>query len=1005
MKKIFFLMVGVLTVLSAQTAFAQHHEITGAVIDAATGDPIPFAAIRLDGTSTGTAAGADGTYSITVPSRETAVLVFSFVGYKTQEVAVNGRAVVDCHLEEDAIALKGTIVVGYGTTNREALTGSVAQVDGETLAQAPVMSIDRALGGKLAGVSVTSISGQPGATAQIRIRGNSSINASNAPLWVVDGIPVLTGSANGIITGYSNILASLNPNDIESITVLKDAASAAVYGSRAAAGVILVTTKSGQEGKTEFGVRVKYGVQWLQADSGFRPMTSNELLTYQRDAIFNAGMNPDDPTSSFYRPLSLLNGKQYNWVNETSRLGQVQDYEVTARGGTSKANYYASLAWEKNDGVYYGSDFGKFTARVNSEFQLHKTLKLGVLVNAGYSTQNTPPLGNLYYESPVWASLVVFPWISPYDPDDPSGYNMGISAIGNANPLNSAKVNEQSSKVYHLNGTMFLRYQPTKWLTIETKNSAELMFTQERDFWSSDAQAGEDVSDVTDALQHDYMLTTSNTITYENVFGGYHSFRALLGQEAMRYSWSGLAAAAVGINKSIPYLNTAPGDDYTSAEWSFTKETMMSYFAIVDYNYDQKYFVQGTVRTDGSSLFGANNKWGVFWSASASWNLANESWLRRVRGVDLLKIRVSYGVNGNNGISAYNAYGVYGATTYNGTTGWLPSSPSNEDLSWEKNATWNVGIDFGFFGSRFNGTIDVYSRTTKDMLLSVQVPYTTGFSSNLMNCGKMRNTGIELELDGDIISTPDFYWNIGGNIAYNKNKILDLGGDDEIVASSSIHYVVGRSLYTYVLKDYYGVNPSTGDALWVADVREDGSKVLTTDYAQAREVYRQGDPKFTGGFNTTFSWKGLSLSAYFEFRAGCYAFPLNESSYLISDGSEMSMNQLAIGNNYWKEPGDTGVNPKPVANNGSNSNYWRSTRFLENGSYIRLKDLTLAYALQPKALSKIHLQGLRFYVSGLNLYCFNDVNYWDPDMGTYGYDTYSEYPNTKSVVAGVEITF
>ena len=1002
MKKIKLFFTAIMVLVTAALASAQSLTVTGTVFDADSGDPIPFASVRVNGTMIGAAAGADGTYSITVPSGNS-VLIFSFVGYKTTEIAVEGRAVVNCELAPDATALDDVVVVAYGSAKREAVTGSVTSVKGETLASAPVTSVDKALSGKLAGVQITAASGQPGAASQIRIRGNSSINASNTPLWVVDGIPVISGGTSEM-TNTSNGIATINPNDIESITVLKDAAAAAVYGSRAANGVILVTTKSGKAGKAQFDARVKFGASWLQSDSGFRMMNPEELLTYQRDAAVNAGHDPDNPASPYYRPMSLLSGELTNWMNHFTRPGIMQEYEISARGGNSKGTYFSSVSYHKNEGVFYGIDYSKLQARVNADYKLLDNLETGVRVNIAYTDQNDVPMQSLYYSNAAWAGLTMLPWIPKYDEN--GNHNVDIPSNSYTNPRATAMYDDQWSKSYKLNGTMYLRWEPVKHLVIETRNSAEAAFTQDRRYWNplSDGSG----SDATlQATKSQYVnLTTSNTINYSNVFGGYHSLRVLAGQEANSYKYEYSYVYAPGVDPQIPYQNTAPQANVES-EVGFSNEAMLSFFGIADYNYDNRYFVQATIREDGSSLFGSKNKWGLFWSASASWNISNEKWMDSTDSwLDLLKVRASYGLNGNNGIAPYRAYGVYATTQYNGGVGMRPSTPANDYLSWEKNSTWNVGLDFGFLGNRLRGNIDVYERTTKDMLLDVKVPQTTGFSTNFMNAGSMKNTGVELQLDGDIISSNDFLWTVGFNIAHNKTKILDLAVDpdengiEKIEPSSYIHYVVGKSMYTYYLSDYYGVNPANGEALWVT---EDGS--LTNEYNKARKYYAGSpEPKILGGFNTTFAWKGLQLSAFFEFKAGNYVCILNEQSYLNSDGAEMQMNQMASALNYWKKPGDVGVNPKPIAGNSTNSDNALSDRWLERGDYLRIKDVTLSYSLPQVALDKLHIKGLRFYVSGLNLFCFNDVNFWDPEMGVTGGGA-GVYPLTKSFVGGIELSF
>ena len=1001
MKKRLLLMMTMLF-MSLGLAMAQTLTVTGTVVAEKDGNPIAGAYVLVNGTTLGTITNEFGEFGIREVPASAKEIIVTFLGMTTASAPVQA-APVTVVMKEDLNYLDDVVVVAYGSAKREAVTGSVTSVKGDGLASTPVTSVDKALSGKLAGVQVTAVSGQPGAQSQIRIRGNSSINASNAPLWVVDGIPVIL-DGTGEMTNVSSGIATINPNDIESITVLKDAAAAAVYGSRAANGVILVTTKSGKEGKAQFDARAKYGVSWLQSDSGFRMMTGSELLGYQRDAIKNAGLDPDDPTSKYYRPMNLLNGDTSSWLEHFTRPGELQEYEISARGGNAKGKYYSSLSYHKNDGVFYGIDYSRFQARVNADYKLLKNLESGVRVNVAYTEQNDIPMQSLYYANPVFAGMTLLPWIEKYDEN--GNHNVNIPTNSYQNPRATAEYDQQWSKSYKFNGTMFLRWEPVKNLVVETRNSAEAAFTNDRRYWSPLARgnASDPTLQVINSQYTNY--TTSNTINYANVFGGYHSMRVLLGQEATAYKYQYTYVYAPKVDEQMPYPNTAPQDGVES-EMGFSNESMISFFGIADYNYDNRYFVQATVREDGSSLFGAKNKWGLFWSASASWNLTNEKWMSGTGSwLDLLKIRASYGVNGNNGISPYKAYGVYSSTQYNNTVGMLPAQPSNDYLSWEKNKTWNVGLDFGFLGNRVRGSFDVYDRLTDDMLLDVKVPQTTGFSTNFMNAGSMKNSGVEFQIDGDIVSKNDFVWTVGFNLAHNKTEILDLAVDpdenglEKIESGSFVHHVVGKSMYTFYLPDYYGVNPANGEALWVT---EDGS--LSNNYADARKYYAGSpEPKLIGGFNTTLAWKGLSLSAFFEYKVGNYVCILNEHSYLNSDGKQMDMNQMASSLNYWKQPGDTGCNPKPIAGNATNSSTALSDRWLERGDYLRIKDVTLSYSLPKVALDKIHVKGLRLFVSGLNLYCFNDVNFWDPEMGVSGTGA-GIYPLTKSFVGGVELSF
>ncbi len=978
-------------------ANAQNIRVTGIVSDESSDEAVTGAAVQLKGSSTVyTLTSETGEYSLTVPSD--GVLLVSCLGYESAEIPVNGKVVVNIVLTPDTQRLDDVIVVAYGSTRKEAVTGSVTSVSNDKFSSAPVTSVDKALSGKLAGVQITSVSGQPGASSQIRIRGNSSINASNNPLWVVDGIAIVS-SGTSEMTNTSNSIATLNPNDIESITVLKDAAAAAVYGSRAANGVILITTKSGKAGKAQFDVRAKYGISWLQSDTGYGVMTGEELLSFQRDAIVNAGMDPDDPNGTYYRPLSLLDNANTDWMDVMTRLGQLQEYEISARGGNNRGTYFSSFSYHKNEGVFYGIDFEKIQGRVNADYKLTDKLETGVRVNVAYTEQNDVPMQSLYYANPLFAGMTIVPWISAWNEDGTP--NVEIPGNSYVNPRANAIYDDQWSHSYRFNGTMFLKYNITKNIVAETRNSAELAFTEDRRFWDPKSMGnGGQTATVQQTDNRILNLTTSNTVNYTNTFGGYHNLRVLVGQEANKYKYQYYYIYAPGVDEAIPYPNTA-SQSSVEAENGFSNETLLSFFGIADYNYDNRYFLQATVREDGSSLFGKNNKWGTFWSVSGSWNASSEKFFERYKhAVSLLKLRASYGVNGNNGISAYQAYGLYSSSQYNGVVGWVPSSPANDDLSWELNKTWNVGLDLAFMDNKFRTNIDVYQRKTCDMLLDVEVPATTGFTSNFMNIGSMRNSGVEIQFEADIINNSNLLWSAGFNIAHNKTKILDLGGEDEIASSSYLYYIVGKSMYTYRLKDYYGVNPSNGEALYVT---EDGT--LTNSYSKARE-YDAGspEPKFIGGFNTQVQWKGFQLSAFFEFKTGCDIFLCSENRYVQADGNQMNMNQAKSALNYWKNPGDTGVNPKPVAGNSSYSYYFYTDRWLENGSYLRLKDVTLSYNLPQSVLDMIHLKSVRVYVSGLNLYCFNDVNYWDPEQGVTGSGA-GKYPLTKSVVAGIEVSF
>ena len=1003
MKKVKLFFTAVL-VLIASSAWAQS-QVSGVVTDASTGEPLTGAAIMVKGTRTGTSATSDGTYSLRVSNPQEAVLVFSFYGFKTVEVPVSGRSRIDVAMEVDATTLDDVIVVAYGTVRREAATGSVSAVKGETLATTPATSVDKMLSGKMAGVQLSSYSGQPGSTTTIRIRGTSSINAGNEPLWVVDGIPIIADDnrnySNYGVGGGSNT-AFLNPNDIESITVLKDAAAASIYGSRAANGVILVTTKSGKAGQAKFSAHAKYGLQQLANDNHYRPLTGEELITYWRDAARNAGSDPDNPNSEYYVPYSLLENGSHNWYQDMTRLGKLQEYEINASGGNDRATYYSSIAYHKNDGVFPSMSYSRFSARINADYKLTKNLTSGARVNIAYDDSKSGNLmGSSYYINPAFAMFRLLPWTPVKDED---GVFTQPSENSGINPLANAAYDEYLDKEYRFSGTMFLEWKPIKHVTLKTTNSAEAAFVDSRAY-SNPLADPDGESSLDTYFTRELRLTTSNTATYANLFGD-HSVRFLVGQEAMTDTFEYIGGNSPHVDPAIPYPTTATQAD-DSVGYNFSEYSLLSFFGVADYNFANKYFLSASVRADGSSLFGASNKWGVFWSVSGSWNVTNEPFMASTRDwLSLLKVRASYGVNGNNNISPYRSYGVYGTTQYNTTNGMLPSRPDNQQLSWEKNKTWNAGIDFGFFDDRLTGNLDVYSRLTDDMLLSKQVPYTTGFGSNFMNIGSLRNRGLELTLDGTILRNRDWLWTAGFNIAFNRTKVLDLAGAEFLTVTDSrrgndtpVRIVEGMSMYNFYVREYAGVNPSNGEGLFVTD---DGT--LTSDRTKGHYIYAGSpEPKFTGGFNTNLTWKGLTLSAFFDY---VYGNKVMTGNWYITDGEDVfAQNSQNSALNYWKQPGDTGVTPKPIA---GGSNVWYagySTRFVEDGSYLRIKDITLAYTLPEKILKPIKLSGAKVYLSALNAYTFHHVNTFDPELGPIGYAYGGNHSMVKSFIGGIEITF
>ncbi len=975
---------------------AQEVQVKGKVTASEDGTPVPGAYVVIKGTQSGTTSDVDGNYAITAPADAT--LVFSSVGLKPREILIGGSSVIDVSLEADIIGMQEVIVVGYTTVRKEANTGAMNVVKSERLKDVPEVSFDKMLSGKIPGVSISSSSGQPGASSQIRVRGITSLTAGNDPLIVVDGSPVMQGDQT-VFTNTSNALSSINPNDVESVTLLKDASATSIYGSRGANGVLIITTKSGQQGKSRVDFRASYGVSMLANDNGYGVMTPEELVTYMRDAVTNVGLDPDDPGNGrYYVPASLATGKTYDWMDIVTRKGKSQNYELTISGGNEKTKHYISAGYTDDEGVFYGVDFQKYQLRANVDHKVNNWLTAGVRINGAYTKTNDVPMQDLYYANPLFAGQIIAPWSPLYNAD--GEFNLDIPENGNTNPQANAAYDDQWEKQNHINGTLFLELKPFKGFTLKTNNSYELTDGEGRRYWSdkSDGNTVPPVATLQTSNSKYTQLTTSNTATYDLMLGEQHNFSFLAGQEATRNDYNSYFIYSPEVDPDIPFPTTSSSvnDD---ADYSESTHTMLSFFGIANYDFARKYFFKVHLRTDGSSRFGKDTKWGTFYSVGAAWVITRESFMESMKVIDLLKLRASYGINGNDNIPNYAQWGLYGSIQYNGVNGMAPANLPNSDLTWELNKSYNIGLDFGIF-RRVTGTLEFYQRKTTDMLLSKPLSKTTGFDSYTDNIGEVINTGYEALVNANMVDG-DIKWDVGLNISHNKSKILSLAsGEDQFIDAynNRIIHKVGESMYMFYLFDYAGVNPINGEALWY---NADGK--ITNKYSEARQVLAGSpEPKFTGGFNSTLALKGITLDINFEFRTGNKVL-IDENRYLNSDGYFWGANQATTALDYWKNPGDISRNPKPLPDNPTFSSGFESKRWRQNGDYLRIKNLTLAYSLPDKLLSKAKINQIRIYASAINLYTFHKVNFWDPERGVDG-TGFGIYPQTKKIMFGIELS-
>ncbi|MBN1415874.1 MAG: TonB-dependent receptor [Bacteroidales bacterium] len=970
---------------------AQQTAIKGTVTDCRTDEPLPGVAIKISGTTRGATTDISGAYTIQASSGD--VLEFSYVGYLSEKIPVETNKDINLCMVLDIIGLEEVVVIGYGVTRKEASTGSVGVVKENEIGKVNVTSPEKILQGRIAGVQINNYSGQPGGGTEIYIRGISSLNSSNQPLFVVDGVPVISGSF-GYSTTNSNILSTLDPSDIESISVLKDASAASVYGSRAANGVVLITTKSGIKGKTTIEASIRKGSSTLAKSGDYRFMTSEELLTYHRDAVVNAGFNPDDRFDPpHYYPKTLLDLPQTDWFKEVFRTGQIWNVDLSASGGDDNTQFFVSGGYYSEEGIMIGSDMKRYNLTLNLDQKLKKNISIGVKAKGSYSDISDLPQ-ELYWASPIYGAQNMLPWQNVTDAD--GNINWNVPSNFNYNPVGIARVNEQWDKFYRMLSSVYFHWEIFKGLTFKTNNSLDYLDSQGKNYYSPVMPDGADVNGaIWSGISKNSSMQTSNILEYSREFVTAGRFNFLAGQEAQLTSYSLYDLNATGMGTKIHQVSNTTKERKDIGQ-SLRETSLISFFGILNYNFKDKYILSASLRGDGCSRFSPSNQWGVFYSAGASWNMHNESFLKAADFLNYLKLRLSYGTNGNYNIGDYNFYGTYTTSEYNNNQSSLPNRLQNDDLTWEKNHEINAGIESIMF-NRFNLNIEFYRRITSDMLLWVQLPSSTGFYSQLRNTGKLSNMGIELSAGYDIISKRDLKLNAAFNLTRNITELLDLGGEQEILDGWNRIHRLNEAFSQWYVYDWAGVNPLTGMGMWYDENGE-----FTEKYENARRVTKgQIEPKYVGGVSLNLSWKGLSISSMMEFKTGHYVY-IMESTYTKSDGWYIGHNQVASQMDYWKNPGDKASVPKPIANNTSNSNAWKSSRWIEKGDYFRLKNVVVNYSMPLKWISHLKLKTLDISMEANNIYAWHDVSYWDPER-SYNGNTYSTYPLSRQLIFGIKI--
>lgn len=982
------------------TVTQQTGKIKGTIVDSKTGEPVIGASVKVKGTKLAAVTDLNGEFELNTHANAT--LQISYVGFKETEVkASNGMKI---SLEEDTEALEEVVVVGYGTQKKESLTGAMANIKGEKLKDITSATVENMLNGKVSGVYVAPGSGRPGSTGAIIIRGQTSINGATAPLWVVDG--VIVGNSAG----------DLNPDDIETMTVLKDAASTAIYGSEGANGVVVVTTKQAKHEKMSISLSAKAGLSTLNRGN-LEMMDGAEFYDYYKSFQNVESVN-------FPRWNEDLRNSNFDWFKLAKKTGSTQDYNLTLNGGSENIQSMFTLGYFKEEGAVKGYDMNRYSTRIKVVYKPYEWLT----IKPNISGSRTNDKDKQYS---VGAMYSMMPWDSPYDENGnlvPNYYAGWVNSKA-TNYLNDLAAGDYStSTTYDLSGGLDFDIKIAPWLTFSSVNNYSYYNSQTHGYYDPKSSSGEGVNGRT--TEYNYVSTrryTNQLLRFKKSWGK-HNVNALLAYEFNDYEMKYTDVYATGFISGFEDFMTAAKPEM--ANGYRTAWAKQSYFTQWRYDYDSRYYGELSLRRDGRSNFGSNNRYGNFFSVSGAWNINNESWFK-ADWVDQLKLRAAFGSVGNVPTSLYPSYSLYSVgATYNENPGALISQIGNKDLTWEKTYTTGVGVDASFWQNRLHATLDYYIKNTSNILYQVPVTGLVGVTSIWKNIGKMRNTGIEFTVGGDIIRTKDLTWNVTANISHNSNELRDLYkqrdangnyvvkpvliSDGTSIAGTAQRILeIGEPVDTYYMKEWAGVNPEDGKPQWYMD-DANGNKVVTDSYSKA-SYYKCGkaSPDVYGSFSTSLFYKNFDLQANFGYSLGGQIYSYYRQEF-DSDGAyagDRNQMKLQKGWSRWEKPGDIATHPRAMYNNQDKGNL-ASSRYLESSDYLKLRSLTLGYNFD---LKKYGIQTLRLSISGENLFTITDYSGVDPELPAGTNDKgvlsvtntggTSVYPAVRKFMLGVNLTF
>lgn len=984
--------LSVMVLLFYSTALsAQDRVISGKVTGSDDGLPLPQVSVFLKGTTTGTPTDFDGNYRLSIPAGAT-TLVFRYIGYVTQEIEIGDKTVINVVLVPDVESLGEVVVTGYGEFDRKKFTGSAAQVSSESVKDVPMSNFEQILQGQAPGLLVQSGSGQPGSAAAITIRGVNSISSGTTPLFVVDGVPVSAAQ-----------FASMNPNDFESTSILKDASATAMYGSRGANGVVVITTKKGKPGLTSFTYSYQYGWnQQLTRDDFLPVMNGREKVDFE--LLTGGSPLAGLPTEE----LNALRNIDTDWVQEIFRVGTLQSHEVTASGGNENTTFYISGNYFTQEGHVINTGLDRYTLRANVKNQ-SGNFNFGSNFSLGYTEQETTLEGNAFIGSPLNAIY----WANPYEtPFDADGEYTAIRT-GQPNPvhelLENPRTNNSVRVVANVNMGYDFPFMPG--LSARTNWGIDFRDTEGRTFIDPLTYSGQQSTGNQGSLARSNSRTASfvgtTSLNYETSLGDDHELSFGVYQEINYTDFNSFNFTGFGIvgrleNENSITAGTNSNGFIPTVGGNGVKSSLASFFALADYGYKDKYFLNLSARRDGSSRFGDNNKFATFYSIGGSWAVSDEDFLSGSGFVDNLKLRASFGTAGNQNIGDFGYIALVNTFTgnpYDGLPGKTLANVPNPNLKWESKQSFNIGVDFEVLSSRVSGSVDYFVDDTKDLLMNAQLSRTTGFTSQLQNVGQIRNSGIEIAIKTLNIQSGDFSWETSANFSYIKNEVVKLADGQDIISGTTIIREGEPINSTYVVP-YVGVNPANGDALYL-DI--DGN--ITNQYdPDDRRVGKPRQAPYFGGFTNTFRFKGFTLSAFFNWVYGNEVY--NNEATNIENPTYFVDGMAASLLNAWKTPGQITDVPRIQTVNGLTTSPYQTgtTRYIEDGSYLRLRNVTLGYNLPSDLVQRWSMKNIRIYVQGQNLWTATKFTGTDPETAT-GSFIGAVYPALRTYTVGLNVGF